>query len=48
MDDQLQALDQVRSAAIDLGMKFGPKLFGSCWVCSPSWRCRTWGWSCCR
>jgi small conductance mechanosensitive channel len=27
MGDQLQALDQVRSTAIDLGMKFGPKLF---------------------
>ncbi len=27
MNDQLQALDQVRSTAIDLGMKFGPKLF---------------------
>ena len=26
MGDQLQALDQVRSTAIDLGMKFGPKL----------------------
>src|SRR5690242_885222 len=26
MGDQLQALDQVRSAALDLGMKFGPKL----------------------
>ena len=26
MNDQLQALDQVRSTAIDLGMKFGPKL----------------------
>jgi small conductance mechanosensitive channel len=26
MDDQLQALDQVRSAAVDLGMKFGPKV----------------------
>jgi len=26
MDDQLKALDQVRSTAIDLGMKFGPKL----------------------
>jgi small conductance mechanosensitive channel len=26
MGDQLQALDQVRSAAFDLGMKFGPKL----------------------
>ena len=27
MNDQLQALDQVRATAIDLGMKFGPKLF---------------------
>ena len=27
MDEQLQALEQVRSTAIDLGMKFGPKLF---------------------
>jgi small conductance mechanosensitive channel len=27
MNDQLQALDQIRSTAIDLGMKFGPKLF---------------------
>src|SRR5258706_3744853 len=27
MGDQLHALDQVRSTAIDLGMKFGPKLF---------------------
>jgi small conductance mechanosensitive channel len=27
MNDHLQALDQVRSTAIDLGMKFGPKLF---------------------
>jgi small conductance mechanosensitive channel len=27
MDEQLHALDQVRSTAIDLGMKFGPKLF---------------------
>lgn len=27
MGDQLQALDQVRSTAIDLGLKFGPKLF---------------------
>jgi small conductance mechanosensitive channel len=27
MGDQLLALDQVRSTAIDLGMKFGPKLF---------------------
>ncbi len=27
MNDQLQALDQVRSTTIDLGMKFGPKLF---------------------
>jgi small conductance mechanosensitive channel len=27
MGEQLQALDQVRSTAIDLGMKFGPKLF---------------------
>src|SRR6267154_4822175 len=27
MNDQLLALDQVRSTAIDLGMKFGPKLF---------------------
>lgn len=26
MGDQLQALDQVRGTAIDLGMKFGPKL----------------------
>lgn len=26
MNDQLQALDQVRNTAIDLGMKFGPKL----------------------
>ena len=26
MGDQLQALDQVRSTAIDLGMKFGPKV----------------------
>ena len=26
MGDHLQALDQVRSTAIDLGMKFGPKL----------------------
>jgi len=26
MGDQLQALDQVKSTAIDLGMKFGPKL----------------------
>src|SRR5512139_2951055 len=26
MGEQLQALDQVRSTAIDLGMKFGPKL----------------------
>jgi small conductance mechanosensitive channel len=26
MGDQLKALDQVRSTAIDLGMKFGPKL----------------------
>jgi small conductance mechanosensitive channel len=26
MGDQLQTLDQVRSTAIDLGMKFGPKL----------------------
>src|SRR5690348_14167970 len=26
MNDQLQALDQVRSTAIDLAMKFGPKL----------------------
>lgn len=26
MGDQLQALDQVRTTAIDLGMKFGPKL----------------------
>jgi len=26
MGDQLQALDQVRATAIDLGMKFGPKL----------------------
>ena len=26
MGDQLQALDQVRASAIDLGMKFGPKL----------------------
>ena len=26
MGDPLQALDQVRSTAIDLGMKFGPKL----------------------
>ena len=26
MGDQLLALDQVRSTAIDLGMKFGPKL----------------------
>lgn len=26
MGDQLQSLDQVRSTAIDLGMKFGPKL----------------------
>src|SRR5258706_7533021 len=25
--DQLQALEQVRNTAIDLGMKFGPKLF---------------------
>ena len=29
MGDQLQSLDQVRSTAIDLGMKFGPKLFVS-------------------
>ena len=27
--DQLQALDQVRSAAIEMGMKFGPKLFAA-------------------
>ena len=27
MGDQLQALEQVRNTAIDLGMKFGPKLF---------------------
>jgi small conductance mechanosensitive channel len=27
MGDQLQALDQVKTTAIDLGMKFGPKLF---------------------
>ena len=27
MGDQIQALDQVRTAAIDLAMKFGPKLF---------------------
>ena len=26
MDDQLQALDQVRSAAVDMAMRFGPKL----------------------
>ena len=26
MNDQLQALDQVKATAIDLGMKFGPKL----------------------
>ena len=26
MDPNFAALDQVRSAAIDLGMKFGPKL----------------------
>ena len=26
MGDQLQVLDQVRSTAIDLAMKFGPKL----------------------
>src|SRR4051812_36114572 len=26
MDDRLQALDQVRATAIDLGMKFGPKV----------------------
>src|SRR5258706_155967 len=26
MEDQIQALEQVRTAAIDLGMKFGPKL----------------------
>ena len=29
MGDQLQALDQVRSTAIDLGMKFGPKLLAA-------------------
>ena len=27
MNDHLQSLDQVRSTAIELGMKFGPKLF---------------------
>jgi len=26
MGDQVHALDQVRNTAIDLGMKFGPKL----------------------
>ena len=26
MDDQLQSLDQVRSAAVYMAMKFGPKL----------------------
>lgn len=29
MGDQLQALDQVRATAIDLGMKFGPKLLAA-------------------
>ena len=29
MNDQLQSLDQVRTAAIDMGMKFGPKVFAA-------------------
>lgn len=29
MGDQLQALDQVRATAIDLGMNFAPKLLAA-------------------
>ena len=42
MGDQLEALDQVRATAIDLGMKFGPKLLAAALILALGWLAARW------
>src|SRR5574341_2327110 len=42
MVDQLEALDQVRATAIDLGMKFGPKLLAAALILALGYLAARW------